>query len=114
MSNKTPFLLGAFVGAAIIPMIGFGFFNWKLDGKAQSMAREAAVTGIADVLVPMCVARFKADPEVAVHTAALKAEQFEHPRVEYVEKGGWAMFEGQDRPVAGLARTCENAIMATF
>lgn len=114
MSNKTPFLVGAFVGAAIMPIIGFGFFDWKLDSKAQFLAEEAASAKIASVLVPVCVAKFNADPDVALHTAALKAEQYENPRVEYVEKGGWAALSGQERPGAGIARSCERAIKATF
>ncbi|MDH3580339.1 MAG: hypothetical protein OEM91_06900 [Hyphomicrobiales bacterium] len=113
MSKYTPFILGVLAGAFVAPMIGFGGFGWKLDAKALAMASDAAAAEVSRVLVPVCVAQFKADPDVSAHRAAMKGMQYFHPRMEYVEKGGWATLPGQSRPVSGLARSCTEALKET-
>ena len=114
MSNSKPFIFGALVGAAAISLLGFTAFGWKFDSKAQAMARNAASAAVQKVLVPVCVAQFKADPEVATHTAAFKEEKNSHPRVEYISLGGWATLPGQSEPASGLAHSCAQELKETL
>jgi hypothetical protein len=110
MSKLSLFACGVAAGAFFMPIIGFAGFGWKFDSKARAMADEAATAGVHNVLVPVCVARFNADPEVSTHRAAMKAMQYFHPRMEYVEKGGWAKLQGQKQASPGVARACAEAL----
>ena len=114
MSKLKTFIFGALAGAFVAPMVGFAALGWKLDAKAQIMATDAAAAEVQRVLVPVCVAQFKADPGVDAHAAAMKGMQYAQTRVDYVEKGGWAMLPGQDRPVSGLTESCTEALKETY
>lgn len=110
MSKLSLFACGVAAGAFIMPIIGFAGFGWKFDSKARAMADTAATAEVQKVLVPVCVARFNADPEVSTHRAAMNGMQYFHPRVEYVEKGGWAKLPGQKQATPGVARACTEAL----
>lgn len=110
MSKLSLFAAGVAAGAFFMPIIGFTAFGWKLDSKAQIMADERARAAVVKVLVPACVARFNADPQVETHRAAMKDIQLFHPRMLYVEKGGWAEMPGQDEAAPGVARACTEAL----
>lgn len=110
MSKLSLFSIGAVAGAFFMSIFGFASLGWKLDSKAQVMASEAASAAVVRLLVPACVAQFNADPEVEVHRAALKDIQMFHPRMLYVEKGGWAVMPGQDSASPGVARGCTEAL----
>lgn len=110
MSKLTLFATGAAAGAFFMSIFGFAALGWKLNSKAEIMASEAASAELARVLVPACVAQFNADPEVAMHRAALDGIQHFHPRLLYVEKGGWAIMPGQQDASRGIARGCTEAL----
>lgn len=111
MSKLKPFIGGVVVSAIVVPLLGFTALGWRLDSKAQNMAQEAANAAVKEALVPICVARFKADPEVTAHMAALKAKEYSYPRVEYIRSGGWATLPGQAEPSTGIANACANALV---
>ncbi len=110
MSKYTPFIIGVVAGAFFMPIVGFTSMGWKLDTKAQAMATDAAAAEIKKVLVPACVAQFNADPDVAAHRAAMKGMQMFNPRMDYVEKGGWAKMPGQSASESNIARYCTEAL----
>lgn len=111
MSSKS-FIAGLVVGAVALAIVGFSFFDWKLDSKAQAMADDAAHAAVKEALVPVCMAQFRADPRASAHMAALKAEKYSHPRVEYIRNGGWATLPGQSEPASGLANACVKALLS--
>lgn len=111
MSKLTLFAAGVAAGAFFMPMFGFVGLGWKLDSKAQVMASEAASAELRKVLVPACVARFNADPEADMHRTAMKEIKFFHPRMLYVEKGGWAVLPGQENASRGVARGCTELLV---
>jgi hypothetical protein len=110
MSKYTSFIIGALAGVFLMPVAGFTGLGWKLDTKAQIMASNAVAAEIKKILVPVCVAQFKVDPEMATHVAAMKGMQLFNPRMEYVEKGGWAKMPDQSEPVSNIARYCTEAL----
>ncbi len=110
MSKLSTFILGVVAGAVVVPIIGFTALGWKLEAKAQIMASDAAYAEVQKVLLPVCLAQFNADPDTVAHTAAFKAKDQTHLRVEYIERGGWATLLGQSQPVSGLARSCSDAL----
>jgi len=114
MSNLKPFIFGALASAVVVPVLGFTTLGWKLDAKAQTMAQAAAIAEVQKVLVPVCMAQFNADPKLAIHEAAFRAEESAHPRTIYIEKGGWAKLPGQTQPLPGLAKSCANALKASY
>lgn len=110
MSKLSLLSIGAVAGAFFMSIFGFAALGWKLDSKAQIMAKDAANAELARVLIPACVAQFHADPDVETHKAALNDMQFFHPRMLYVEKGGWAIMPGQKNASRGIARGCTEAL----
>lgn len=110
MSRLSLFITGLVAGAFFMPMIGFVALGWKFESKAQAMAEAAVTAEIRKVLVPVCVERFNADPDVATHRAAMDGMQYFHPRMTYVEEGGWATLPGQTRATSGVARACTEAL----
>ncbi len=110
MSKYTPFIIGVVAGAFFMPIVGFTGLGWVLDTKAQTMASEAVAAEIKKVLVPVCVAQFKADPDMDNHVAAMKGLQYFNPRMAYVEKGGWAKLPGQSTSESNIARYCTEAL----
>ena len=43
--DQKPFALGALAGAALIAWVGFGTFNWKTPGKAETLAKQQINAG---------------------------------------------------------------------
>jgi hypothetical protein len=108
-SETKPALLGAAAGAIVLAIVGFTWGGWVGAGTAESAAKQRAEIAVVKALLPVCVAKFNAATDVAVHAAALKkASSWEQG--SYVEKGGWANMPGSTTANSDLARACAEAI----
>ena len=58
-----PGIWGAVIGAAAISILGFSLFGWTFGGTAEQMAKERAQAAVVDVLAPICVERFRQQPD---------------------------------------------------
>jgi hypothetical protein len=58
-----PGIWGAVIGAAIVWVLGFSIFGWTLHDTAERVARERAQTAVVDALAPICVERFRQQPD---------------------------------------------------
>ena len=112
MSKLAPFIGGLVVAAVVVPVGGFTFGGWVPGGKARVMAEEAASAAVRAALVPVCVDRFRADPNAASNLALMKdGAQSPYSRMRVVLEGGWADSPKTGNPVPGLADDCAKALV---
>ena len=104
-----PGIWGVVVGAAVISVLGFTIFGWTLGGTAERMAKERAQTAVVEVLAPICVERFRQQPDApAKLTEFDKASLWDRRLI--IEKGGWATVPGTDAPNSAVATACAERL----
>lgn len=108
-SETKPVLWGATGGAIAVIAIGFMWGGWMTGGAANQMARNQASDAVAVALAPICVDKFKSQPEASVNLAELK-KMSAYARPSYVEKGGWATMAGSEAPSSATAKACAKLL----
>jgi hypothetical protein len=104
-----PAAWGAVFGGVALAIVGFSWFGWMLGATAERMAVARADTAVIAGLVPVCVDRFRQQPDAAAALNRLK-QTSSWQRQDLVERGGWATMPGNDRPNSGLARACAETL----
>lgn len=108
-SEIKPMCWGAVVGAAALALIGFNWGGWVTSGTADAMAMRRADTAVVNALAPICVEKFRQEPDAtARQTALMKVGTWEQGSL--VEKSGWATMPGMERPTTGVPRACAEMI----
>ena len=103
--------LGSAIGGAILlAIIGFSWGGWVTGGTAQKRAAEMTATAMVDRLAPLCLVRFRQDPEKDQKFEALKNTS-SWQRRGYVEEQGWATLLGEEEPDRPVAIECVNRII---
>jgi len=96
---------GLVCGAVIAMIIGFAWGGWTTTGTTQRMTKEAVLASQAAI----CVAQFMKEPN---HGEKLK--EFEKlgswQKVEFIEKGGWAVMPGGEKADAYACRACADGL----
>ena len=105
--NLKPGIWGAVIGAAIVWALGFSIFGWTLHDTAERMARERAQTAVVDALAPLCVERFRQQPDAPTK---LKEFAMTWDQRSIIEKGGWATMPGADAPNSTVATACAERL----
>jgi hypothetical protein len=88
-------LLGAVIGAVIIPFAGFSGFGWTFESTAKEMAKKIANEAVVAALAPICADNFQ-------HAANAKQNKADLMKVSsslqgaFIEKGGWAILPGSN------------------
>ncbi len=99
-------LVWACIGTMVATMIvGFSWGGWTTGGKARYAAEGMASDAVAKRLAPICVVRFKADPNREQKLKELN-EVSSYGRGEYVQKQGWATMPGEEGPDSKVAEEC--------
>lgn len=101
-----PACFGAAAGAAALAFVGFSYGGWVTSSSKEKYSASQTAEGIANALMPYCVAQSKNDPAAPTVLAELKAATG-YNRRGVVEKAGWATPMGADKPNALLAAACE-------
>jgi hypothetical protein len=104
-----PGIWGAVIGAAAISVLGFSIFGWTLPDTAERMAREQAQTAVVDALAPICVERFRQQPDAPVKLKEF-AKAMTWDQRSIIEKGGWATMPGADAPNSAVATACAERL----
>jgi hypothetical protein len=86
-------------------VVGFSWGGWITGGKARYAAEGMASEAVAKRLAPICVVRFKADPDRAQKLRELN-EISSYGKGEYVQKQGWATMPGEKGPDSKVADEC--------
>ena len=105
-----PGILGAFIGAVALAIVGFTQLGWVTADKAETMAIKQAEAAVVTALVPVCVARAKMDPETGPLLQELGGVTSKWDRRSFVEKAGWAKMPGEEVSNKNLAEACAQAL----
>ena len=110
-TNTKPWIQGAAVGAIALAIVGFSWGGWVTGGTAAKTAATTSHDAVVAALAPICVERFRAQPDAIVKTADLvKTSSWE--RGNMVEKSGFATMPGSKTTDSDVARACAE-ILAT-
>jgi alpha/beta superfamily hydrolase len=110
-ANTKPWLQGAFVGAVVLAIVGFSWGGWVTGGTAARNAAAASHDAVVAALAPICVERFREQPDAVVKTDALvKNSSWE--RGNMVEKSGYATMPGSKTSDSDVARACAEILAA--
>lgn len=108
-----PVLWGAVAGSVVTMIIGFSYGGWTTGSTAARLAKAQADTAVTTALVPMCVAKSKADGAAAKKMGELKALASSYDQRDFVTKTGWATVPGSDDPNADVAEACAAVLLKT-
>ena len=100
-----PSIYGAAFGAGALALLGFSYGGWVTGGAAEAMAVERSESAVVLALVPFCVAKSQADPDVTRTLAQIEDARI-HERTVLLMKTGWATLPGSDTPDRKLAEAC--------
>lgn len=103
--SRTRLLQGAFFGAVATAVIGFAWGGWVVSSTAEKQSADAARSAVIAVLAPICADNFQNATGASANLISLKKES-SYRQTSFIEKGGWAVLPGDDRPSAGVAKAC--------
>ena len=106
-----PAITGGLVGAVATMIAGFSYGGWMLGSSAEKMAEQRSTAAVTEALVPVCIGQSKADPEVTMKLAQLKALSTSYEQREFVMKSGWATISASDAPNGDLAEACAEVLI---
>ena len=106
-----PAILGGVAGAIATIVIGFNQAGWMLGGSAEKMAQERSAAAVTEALVPVCIGQSKADPEITMKLAQLKALTSSYDQREFVMKSGWATMPASEAANSDLAAACAEVLV---
>ena len=105
-----PGMLGAFIGAIALAIVGFTQLGWVTTNTAEFMALKSTDAAVVKALVPVCVARAQTDPETGPLLQELGGVTSKWTRRSFVEKAGWAKMPGEETSNSNLADACAEAL----
>jgi hypothetical protein len=108
-SGLKPGLWGAAAGAIAMAVVGFSYLGWTTASTSEKLAQETADTAVVAALVPFCVVKAGADPNLSILTK-VQAEQSSYSRSDIVMKAGWATLDGKTTGSDALARACAEKL----
>jgi hypothetical protein len=108
-SSLRPGVWGAAIGAVAISVLGFSIFGRTLHDTAERMAKERAQTAVVESLTPICVERFRQQPDAPTKLKEL-AKAMTWDQRSIIEKGGWATMPGTDAPNSAVATACAERL----
>ncbi len=110
-TQTKPWIQGAVVGAIALAIVGFYWGGWVTGGTAARDSVVASHTAVVAALAPICVERFRAQPDAIVKTDALvKSSTWE--RCSLIEKSGFATMPGSKTADTDVARACAEILAA--
>jgi hypothetical protein len=110
-AHTKPWIQGAVVGAIALAIVGFSWGGWVTGGRASKDSIAASHTAVVAALAPICVERFRAQPDGVVKVdALLKTSTWE--RGSLIEKSGFATMPGSKTADSDVARACAEILAA--
>jgi hypothetical protein len=105
-----PAAWGALVGAIACAVVGFNSLGWTLGSTAERQASERAQAAVVDALTPICIAKYRQQPNAATKLAEFnKVDSWD--RGALIEKGGWATTPGSDETTTlAVASACAGKL----
>ena len=108
-TNTKPWIQGAVVGAIVLAIVGFSWGGWVTGGTAARNSVVASRDAVVAALAPICVERFRAQPDAIVKADALvKTSTWERGNI--IEKSGFATMPGSKTTDSDVARACAEIL----
>lgn len=108
-----PVLWGAVAGSVVTMIIGFSYGGWTTSSTSARLAKAQADAAVTTALVPICVAKSKADGAGAKKMGELRALASSYDQRDFVTKTGWATVPGSDDPNTDVAEACAAVLLKT-
>lgn len=108
--TKTSVFWFGLVAAVLTMIVGFTWGGWVTGGTARRMAEASGEEAVAKRMAPMCVIRFKADPNRGEKLKQLR-EVSAWEQAEFVKKQGWATMPGEREPESRTADECVKLLL---
>jgi hypothetical protein len=108
-----PLLWGAVAGSVATMIIGFSYGGWTTSSTSARLAKAQADTAVTTALVPICVAKSKADGAGLKKMVELRALSSSYDQRDFVTKTGWATVPGSDEANRDVAEACAAALLKT-
>lgn len=108
--TKTSVFWFGLVAAVLTMIVGFTWGGWVTGGTARRMAEASSEEAVAKRMAPMCVIRFKADPNRGEKLKQLR-EVSAWEQAEFVKKQGWATMPGEREPESRTADECVKLLL---
>jgi hypothetical protein len=108
-----PGIWGAVIGSILTMIVGFSWGGWTTSSTAHQVAARQSDAAVTAALVPICLARVKADVASATKLGELKAFTASYEQTEFVMKTGWATFAGKEDPNRDVAEACAAQLLKT-
>jgi predicted dienelactone hydrolase len=108
-----PVLWGAVAGSVVTMIIGFSYGGWTTSSTSARLAQIQADTAVTTALVPICVAKSKADGAAAKKMGELRALASSYDQRDFVTKTGWATVPGSEEANSDVAGACAAALLKT-
>ncbi len=105
-----PGIVGAFIGAIALAIVGFTSLGWVSANTAESMALKRADAAVVKALIPVCVTRAQMDSETGPLLQELAGKTSKWDRRSFVEKAGWAKMPGDETSNRNLAEACAQEL----
>jgi len=100
---------GAVVGAIATMVVGFYWGGWVSGKTAESNAASRVNTALVQAYGPVCIERFKQQPNVEAKWVELtKIDSWR--RDDYIKKTGFATPPGSEVPNSAVADACAEAL----
>jgi hypothetical protein len=101
---------GAVAGSVLTMIIGFGWGGWMTGSGAERVALARTQTAVTTALVPVCLAKSKADPGAVKKLGALRALTSSWDQRDAVLQAGWATV-GEGEANREVAEACATHLM---
>lgn len=108
-----PVLWGAVAGSVATMIIGFSYGGWTTSSTSARLAKVQADAAVTTALVPICVAKSKADGAGVKKIGELRALASTYDQRDFVTKTGWATVPGSDDANSDVAAACAAALLKT-
>jgi len=104
-----PYVLGAASGAALAMVVGFTWGGWMTGSDARQMSKTMSHDNVIAALVPICVAKAKADSSREAKLETIR-DASRYQQRQALMDAGWATMPGTEIPNRDLAQACFDAL----
>jgi hypothetical protein len=108
--SLTRLLQGAAAGAVATIVVGFYWGGWSLASTANKMANERSELAVVAALAPVCVAKFRAQPDAEAKQVALSKVDTWKRRDEFPKE--FVTLPGESYPNSALVDACYTLLLA--
>jgi hypothetical protein len=89
--------------------VGFNVAGWMTSSSAAAMAKETAVSAVAERLGTICVAQFNRDKAKSQKVVEMK-DKDTWAKGRYIDAQSWAIMPGDEKAETGVSDACAKQL----